>query len=170
MAHDDIAIIGMSCRVAGADSPSKLWDLLVSSRDVQKEITRFNVGGFYKANGGPQKGLTNVRHGYFMDEEIDKFDNEFFSIPPVEAAAMDPQQRILLEIAYEAIENAGIQLEDIQGTDTAVYTGNPLLPDTGRRSLCMPRLAPLFVQECLFLSFPFLSFLHKLTGFRNVYQ
>jgi acyl transferase domain-containing protein len=135
MGDNDVAIIGMSCRVAGADSPSKLWDLLVSSRDVQREITRFNVGGFYKSTGGAQKGLTNVRHGYFIDEGIDKFDNEFFSIPPVEAAAMDPQQRILLEIAYEAIENAGIQLEDIQGTDTAVYTGNFHFSNTERRSI-----------------------------------
>lgn len=123
MGDNDIAIIGMSCRVAGADSPSKLWDLLVSSRDVQQEIARFNINGYYKSSGGSQKGVTNVKHAYFMDEDVDKFDNEFFSIPPIEAAAMDPQQRILLEIAYEAIENAGIRLEALQGTDTAVYTG-----------------------------------------------
>ena len=128
MADDDIAIIGMSCRVAGADSPSKLWDLLVSATDVRKKITRFNIDGFYKTTGGAKKGLTNVRHAYLMDEGIDKFDNEFFSIPTIEAAAMDPQQRFLLEIAYEAVESAGIRLEDFQGTDTGVYTGTSESP------------------------------------------
>lgn len=121
--HDDIAIIGMACRVAGANSSSKLWDILASSSDVQSEITRFNSAGFYHPNGGTRKGLTNVKHAYFMDEGVDRFDNAFFSISPLEATAMDPQQRLLLEIAYEAVENAGIPLRDFQGTDTAVYTG-----------------------------------------------
>lgn len=120
---DDVAIVGMACRVAGADSPSKLWDILVSSKDVQSEITRFNAAGFYQPDGGSRKGLTNVKHAYMMDEGVDRFDNAFFSIPPLEATAMDPQQRLLLEVAYEATENAGIPLQDFQGTDTAIYTG-----------------------------------------------
>lgn len=120
---DDIAIIGISCRFPGADSPSKLWENLISSKDVQSEITRFNSKGFYKPDGGPRKGLTNVRHAYFIEEGVDRFDNAFFNISPLESEAMDPQQRILLEIAYETVENAGIRLEDFQGSDTAVFTG-----------------------------------------------
>ena len=120
---DDIAIVGMSCRVAGANSPSELWELLETSRDVQKEIVRFNSEGYYKPTGGKRKGLTNVRHAYFLDGDIDRFDNGFFAIPATEALAMDPQQRLLLEIAYEAIESAGMPLDDFQGSDTAVYTG-----------------------------------------------
>jgi len=119
----DIAIIGMSCRVAGAESPSELWDLLATSRDLRKEIDRFNSAGYYKASGAKRKGLTNVRHAYMMDQGIDRFDNGFFAVPASEAVAMDPQQRLLLELSYEAIENAGIPLEDFQGTDTAVYCG-----------------------------------------------
>ncbi len=120
----DIAIIGMSCRVAGANSPSELWDLLASSRDVQSEITRFNVNGYYHPEGGARKGLTNVKRAYMLDDDIvDRFDHAFFHITPVEARAMDPQQRMLLEIAYEAIENAGIPLQEFVGTDTAVFTG-----------------------------------------------
>lgn len=119
----DIAIIGMSCRVAGANSPSQLWEMLAASKDVQQEITRFNSAGYYKPTGGPLKGLTNVRHAYLIDEGIDRFDNGFFSIPPLEALAMDPQQRLLLELAYEAVESAGLPLDGFQGTDTAVYTG-----------------------------------------------
>ena len=120
---DDVAIIGMSCRVAGAESPSELWDLLATSRDVRKEINRFNSAGFYKASGAKKKGLTNVRHAYLLDHGIDRFDNEFFAVPASEAVAMDPQQRLLLELSYEAVENAGITLKGFQGTDTAVYCG-----------------------------------------------
>lgn len=120
----DVAVIGMACRVAGANSPSELWDILASSKDVQSEITRFSTKGFYHPQGGPRKGLTNVKCAYMMDDRaIDKFDNFFFHITPVEAISMDPQQRHLLEITYEAVENAGIPLEDFVGTDTSVLAG-----------------------------------------------
>lgn len=122
--NDDIAIIGMACRVAGANSPSELWDLLESSRDVQSEITRFNIKSFYHSDGGPRKGLTNVKRAYMLDNDsIDRFDHAFFQTTPVEASAIDPQQRMLLEIAYEAVENAGIPLDNFMGTDTAVFAG-----------------------------------------------
>lgn len=120
----DVAVIGMACRVAGANSPSELWDILANSRDVQSVITRFNTEGYYHTHGGPRKGSTNVRHAYMMDDEaIDKFDHAFFHITPVEAIAIDPQQRMLLEVVYESIENAGMELEDFMGTDTAVMAG-----------------------------------------------
>ena len=97
---------------------------LVSSKDVQSEVTRFNIQGYYHPDGGPRKGLTNVRRAYMLDDDaIDKFDNAFFYITPLEAEAMDPQQRMLLEIAYEAVENAGITLDGFRGTDTAVFAG-----------------------------------------------
>lgn len=61
---------------------------------------------------------------YMMDDEaIDQFDHAFFHITPVEAMAIDPQQRMLLEVVYEAIENSGIPLEDFIGTDTSVIAG-----------------------------------------------
>ena len=118
-----IAIVGMSCRVAGADSPSELWEVLCESKDVQSEIQRFRADGFYHKDGGRRKGLTNVRRGYFMNGGVDRFDNAFFSIPPTEAGAMDPQQRLLLELTYEALENAGIPLDMFMGSNTGVYTG-----------------------------------------------
>ena len=122
--EDAIAIIGMACRVAGANSPSELWHLLATSKDVQSEITRFNTEGFYHPDGGPRKGLTNVTRAYMMpDDAIDRFDNAFFQTTLMEAVAMDPQQRMLLEICYEAVESAGIPLDKFSGTDTAVYAG-----------------------------------------------
>ena len=121
---NDVAIIGMSCRVAGANSPSELWELLATSRDVQREISRFNVKGWCHQDGGSRKGMTNVKSAYLLDDEvIDKFDHAFFHTTPVEAIAMDPQQRMLLEVAYEAVENAGIPLDDFIGSDTAVFAG-----------------------------------------------
>lgn len=120
----DVAIIGMACRVAGANSPSALWDLLKSSKDVQSKITRFNIKGYYHPEGGPRKGLTNVSKAYMLgDEAIGKFDNAFFYTTPQEAVALDPQQRMLLEVAYETIESAGLPLEQFKGTNTAVYAG-----------------------------------------------
>ncbi|KAL8802209.1 MAG: hypothetical protein Q9200_006666 [Gallowayella weberi] len=120
----EIAIIGMACRVAGANSPSELWDNLLTSKDVQRRITRFNVNGFYHPEGGSLKGLTNVDHAYMLDDDaVEKFDNVFFHVNPTEAAAMDPQHRMLLELSYEAIESAGMRLEEFTGTNTAVFTG-----------------------------------------------
>ena len=119
----------MSCRTAGANSPSELWELLANSRDVQREITRFNSLGYYHTEGAPREGLpreglTNVKHAYMLDDDVvDKVDNAFFFTTPHEAVAMDPQQRMLLEVAYEAVENAGIPLDDFVGTDTAVFAG-----------------------------------------------
>lgn len=123
----DIAVVGMSCRVAGANSPSEFWDLLASSRDVQSEITRFNMNAFYHPDGGSRKGLTNIKDAYMLDDDkIDRFDHSFFQTTPVEAVAVDPQQRMLLEIAYEALESAGIPLENFVGTDTAVFAGKEI--------------------------------------------
>lgn len=123
---NDIAVVGMACRAAGASSPSELWDILANSRDVQSVITRFNTEGFYHPRGGLRKGSTCVRHAYMMDDEaIDKFDHAFFHITPMEAMAIDPQQRMLLEVAYECVENAGVPLEDFMGTDTSVMAGKP---------------------------------------------
>jgi amino acid adenylation domain-containing protein len=119
--REDIAIIGTSCRVAGADSPYELWSILASSKDVQKQITRFNGDGYYSGGKKGRKGLSSVKHAYLMDGDVSKFDNGFFAIGGHEAAAMDPQQRVLLEVAYEAFENAGITLESLRGSDTAVY-------------------------------------------------
>ncbi|KAL8994776.1 MAG: hypothetical protein Q9169_005338 [Polycauliona sp. 2 TL-2023] len=94
-ASPDIAIIGMACRVAGSNSPSELWDNLLTSRDVQKRIARFNIDGYYHPNGGPLKGLTHVDHAYMLDDNlVDKFDNAFFHVTPTEAASLDPQHRI----------------------------------------------------------------------------
>ncbi|KAI1271325.1 hypothetical protein F5Y07DRAFT_405762 [Xylaria sp. FL0933] len=122
---EPIAIIGTACRFpGGASSPSKLWDLLRSPRDVRTEIpnSRFNARGFYHED--PMRpGHTNVMHAYLLTENPLNFDTEFFKINASEARAMDPQQRFLLEVVYEALESAGLSIESLRGSDTAVYAG-----------------------------------------------
>ncbi|KAG9238233.1 hypothetical protein BJ875DRAFT_492652, partial [Amylocarpus encephaloides] len=119
-----IAVVGIGCRFpGGANDPEKLWDLLSEGRDAWSEVpkNRFNSRSFYHPNAGETQGMYNHHGGHFLEQDIAAFDSGFFGIPPFESQAIDPQQRILLEVAYEALENAGIPLESAQGTDTAVY-------------------------------------------------
>ncbi|KAJ6780946.1 hypothetical protein PWT90_05373 [Aphanocladium album] len=112
-AADRPCVVGMACRVPGATSPSTLWDNLINKNDVQRKMPadRFNVDAFYHPNG-ETKG-----------SDLGLFDAKFFNISGKEAAAIDPQQRISLEVVYEALEDAGITLEQIQGSQTSVYFG-----------------------------------------------
>ncbi|KAI1500633.1 beta-ketoacyl synthase [Biscogniauxia marginata] len=122
---EPIAIVGSACRFAGgATSPSKLWEVLHDPKDIRSKIpeSRFSAKGFYYANG-THHGHMNVLHSYLLSEDPRAFDAEFFSINPPEAQAMDPQQRLLLEIVYEAVESAGLSIETLRGSDTAVYAG-----------------------------------------------
>ncbi|KAJ3579181.1 hypothetical protein NPX13_g1377 [Xylaria arbuscula] len=119
---DPSVIVGLACRVPGASNPSQLWDSLVEKRDVRRRMPedRFLVENFYHPNG-TNKGTTNARYGYFLDHDIRNFDATFFGISGKEAEAMDPQQRLLLEVVYEALENAGITLDEISGSFTNDY-------------------------------------------------
>ncbi|KAJ5706143.1 hypothetical protein N7536_001832 [Penicillium majusculum] len=123
--NEPIAIVGMGCRFpGGASSPSKLWDLLNNPTEVAQDIpsSRFNVDRFYHKVGS-HHGTTNIRQAYLLSEDVREFDAKFFSVPPGEAEAIDPQQRILLEVAYEALETSGHTLSDLSGSDTGVFVG-----------------------------------------------
>ncbi|KAH7014276.1 uncharacterized protein B0I36DRAFT_397789 [Microdochium trichocladiopsis] len=118
-----IAIIGMSCRLpGGANSPEQLWDMLYEGRSGHGPVppTRWNADAFYHADPNARESVP-FKHGYFLRDDISAFDARFFRIPPRDANGMDPQQRLLLEVTYEALENAGMRLEDIRGSNTAVY-------------------------------------------------
>ncbi|KAH6680488.1 hypothetical protein B0J14DRAFT_683803, partial [Halenospora varia] len=121
-----IAVIGMACRFPGdATSPEKLWELLISGRNAWSEFPkdRVNIDGFYHPSGNRQ-GSICFKGGHFLKGDIAAWDAPFFSITSHEAAAMDPQQRILLEVSYEAFENAGIPMESLPGSSTGVYCGS----------------------------------------------
>ncbi|KAI2734306.1 hypothetical protein DTO013E5_10055 [Penicillium roqueforti] len=122
---EPIAIVGSACRFPGdATTPSKLWDLLRSPRDVLSEIpeSRFSTKAFYHPDG-LHHGTTNVRHSYLLSDDHRLFDAQFFGTKPVEANSIDPQQRLLLETVYEGLETSGIPMEKLQGSNTGVYVG-----------------------------------------------
>ncbi|KAI1298194.1 hypothetical protein F5Y03DRAFT_386702 [Xylaria venustula] len=122
---EPIAIIGSACRFAGGvSSPSKLWQLLRDPLDVRTSISdsRFNAEAFYHVDS-THHGHMNVLQSYLLSDDPRVFDAEFFGINPVEARAMDPQQRFLLEVVYEAMESAGLSIEGLRGSNTAVYAG-----------------------------------------------
>jgi hybrid polyketide synthase/nonribosomal peptide synthetase ACE1 len=122
---DPIAIIGSGCRFPGkASSPSKLWELLSRPEDLLTEIpsSRFNPQGFYNPDG-EYHGHSNVLHSYVLAEDIRAFDADFFNVSVAEATAIDPQQRLLMETVYEALEDGGQSMNKLRGSDTAVYVG-----------------------------------------------
>ncbi|PGH11972.1 hypothetical protein AJ79_04559 [Helicocarpus griseus UAMH5409] len=119
-----IAVVGLSCRFpGGADSPVSLWRMLAEGRSAWSEVPedRFNWRSFLHPDTEKQ-GAHNHRGGHFLGQDIAAFDANFFNIPIAEVEAIDPQQRIQLEVAYEALENAGIPIDRVRGTNTAVYT------------------------------------------------
>ncbi|KAJ5339489.1 polyketide synthase [Penicillium brevicompactum] len=120
-----IAVVGTGGRFPGdASNPDRLWELLLNARSTLSETPkdRFNVDGFYHPQA-ERAGTQNFREGHFMNRPIDAFDAPFFSITPAEAEAMDPQQRMCLEVAYEALENAGIQIDQVSASNTSCYVG-----------------------------------------------
>ena len=118
-----VAIIGIGCRVPGADDPASYWRLLRDGRDMIREVPgdRWDVGAFYDPDASvPGKSVS--RFGGFLDQ-VDRFDPFFFGISPGEAERMDPQQRLLLELAYEAFEDAGYPMPRLAGSRTGVFVG-----------------------------------------------
>src|SRR5262245_7300324 len=120
---EPIAIIGMACRFAGAPDLEAYWRLIHEGRSGVTEVPadRWDADAFYDPSG-ETAGKMSVRWAAFI-EGPDQFDPQFFGITPREAARMDPQQRILLEIAWQAMENAGRPAEELAGTKTGVFVG-----------------------------------------------
>ncbi|NQV52846.1 MAG: SDR family NAD(P)-dependent oxidoreductase [Flavobacteriales bacterium] len=122
--REPIAIIGMGCRYPGnADTPEEFWKLIMDKKDALGPIPadRWDNEGMY-APEWRRAGKISVNRGGFI-ENVDKFDAGFFGISPLEAQRMDPQQRMLLEVSYEAVEDAGLSLNDLNGSRTAVFVG-----------------------------------------------
>jgi acyl transferase domain-containing protein/aryl carrier-like protein len=123
-AQEPIAVVGIGCRFPGrANDPESFWRLLEEGVDAITEIPsdRWSVAAFHDPDPG-KPGKTYSRWGGFIDG-IDHFDPAFFGISPREAARMDPQQRMLLEVAWECLEDAGLPLERIAGSRMSVFVG-----------------------------------------------
>ncbi|MBO9533988.1 MAG: acyltransferase domain-containing protein [Solirubrobacteraceae bacterium] len=121
---DAIAIVGLSCRLPGGVSGSReLWEFLINGQDGIREVPEDRWGPFTPRTGAAAAVVQNLnRWGGYLDD-VSGFDAEFFGIAPREAELMDPQQRMLLEVAWEAIEDAGIQPGSLRGSATGVYVG-----------------------------------------------
>jgi acyl transferase domain-containing protein len=118
-----IAIIGMSCRLpGGANNVDELWELLHRGGQAWTPVPRdrFNEAAFYHPNPDNGNGTNCHQGGHFISGDLRDFDHSFFRLSSQQAAAMDPQQRLLLELTYEAIENAGLNIEELSGTNTSV--------------------------------------------------
>ena len=122
--HEPIAIIGMGCRFPGeANDPEGFWNLLHQGFDAVTEVPaeRWDVAAFYDPDpDAPGKYYT--RRGAFLTN-IDLFDAPFFRISPREAIKLDPQQRLLMEVSWEALENAGCASTEIMGKLGGVFIG-----------------------------------------------
>lgn len=127
--NEPIAIVGMGCRFPGGSSdPEKFWNNLLEGKDciVDVPAERWDSKRFYDSNRD-MPGKVYVKSGGFLEERIDEFDALFFGISPREAASLDPQQRMLLEVSWEALEDAGIDPDRLAGSDTGVYVGGFML-------------------------------------------
>ncbi len=121
---EPIAVIGMGCRFpGGASDPDSYWGLLHEGRDAITDVpaSRWDIDAYYDADPDAP-GRMYARQGGFVDN-VDQFDCEFFGISPREAAGMDPQQRILLEVSWEALERAGQPASDLRESRTGVFIG-----------------------------------------------
>lgn len=119
-----IAVIGMACRFpGGANSPEAFWQLLHEGRDAISEIPadRWDAQAYYDPDE-EAVGKMSTRWGGFISQ-VAQFDPLLFGITPREAATMDPQQRIILEVCWEAIERAGYAPDQLGGSATGVFVG-----------------------------------------------
>ncbi|XP_070560643.1 phenolphthiocerol/phthiocerol polyketide synthase subunit C-like [Ptychodera flava] len=126
--HRKVAIVGIGCRYAnGIDDAQKFWKMLVDGMDCTSPPPddRFDTSYFLYPGGPTNKvagKMYNQRGGY-LKYDVYSFDRQFFKIPPDEAEYMDPQVRLLLEVVFEGLEDAGLPPSHVRGSNTGVYVG-----------------------------------------------
>ncbi|MDY6988820.1 MAG: SDR family NAD(P)-dependent oxidoreductase [Thermodesulfobacteriota bacterium] len=120
---EPIAIIGMGCRFPGGSTPEAFWSMLQNGTDAigQLPADRWDNDALYDPNANAP-GKIYIRRGGFLDS-VDQFDPHFFRMSPREAESLDPQQRLFLEVGWEALEHAGLAPKKLAGTSTGVFLG-----------------------------------------------
>ena len=116
--REPIAVVGMACRSAGADSAAQFWELVRTARSVIAQVPTERVPGYTELTGDDE-GL--LRAG--LMGSIDRFDADFFGIKPAVVAAIDPQHRLLVETCWQALESAAIPASAVAGEDVGVFAG-----------------------------------------------
>ena len=119
--QEGIAIVGMACRFPGAPDVSRYWEQLLAGADLVTE-GRTDADYWLDRVGDPEAEHPAYRWGGYVDG-LELFDARFFGLRPIAAEAMDPQQRMLLETSWQALEDAGIDPEDLRGSRTGVFAG-----------------------------------------------
>ncbi|MDQ2958087.1 MAG: acyltransferase domain-containing protein, partial [Actinomycetota bacterium] len=122
MSEDGVAVIGMACRLPGAADPAGFWRLLRDGVDALGEPDESRQGWCVPDGDAEADGAGYLRAGY-LDRPAE-FDANFFGISPREAVSIDPQQRLMLELAWEGLEDAGLRPETLRGSETSVFVGS----------------------------------------------
>ncbi|KAH8703111.1 hypothetical protein BGW36DRAFT_422685 [Talaromyces proteolyticus] len=119
-----IAVVGLACRFPGsASNAANFWELLRSKKSAfsKPPSSRYNADAFHHPSD--KLNTLNAPGGHFIEHDLAAFDAPFFNITAQEAMAMDPTARMLLEVTYEALENGGFPIENLQGSATSCYVG-----------------------------------------------
>ncbi|MEV8545957.1 type I polyketide synthase [Streptomyces sp. NPDC051572] len=118
---EPIAVVGMACRLPGAPDVDAYWRLLIEGRDAVTEVPadRWNASALYHPDHA-EPGRATTRWGGYIDG-VDRFDPQFFGLSPREAVDMDPQQRLMLELAWTALEDYGTDPSALRGSRTGVF-------------------------------------------------
>ncbi|KAI0102777.1 thiolase-like protein [Nemania sp. FL0031] len=125
MAVEPIAVIGLDAKYpCDGDTPEKFYEFLLAGRSARGPIPpgRYNSAAFWHPDNH-RDGIIGGKEGHFIQGNVRAFDAPFFSVTPAEAASMDPQQRMLLECVYTALENSGLTMDAVKGSQTGVYVG-----------------------------------------------
>ena len=145
--NEPIAIVGMACRFPGANDIEAFWRLLEAGGNAVTEgVPGSGVGRWGLIFGDEAVQSEGCRYGAFVDD-IELFDDSFFRISPVEAQLLDPQQRMMLEVTWQALEDAGIDPERIRGSRTGVYSG---ISNDEYRMLVVDSAKPSEAASCLY--------------------
>ncbi|MFI7012226.1 beta-ketoacyl synthase N-terminal-like domain-containing protein [Streptomyces sp. NPDC050145] len=129
-----VAVIGMSCRTSGAETLTEFWDLASRAERRLRDVPADRWYGLDE-----QVAAANTPRAFLLDS-VDGFDARFFGIAPRMAAFMDPQHRLMLELAWHAVENAGLDPESLEGEPVAVFAG-AFMSDYGERMLARGKRA-----------------------------
>ena len=144
---EPIAIIGMACRFPGANDIEAFWHLLETGGNAIVEgVPGSGVGRWGQIFGDNAVQSEGCRFGAFVDD-IDQFDDAFFRISPVEAELLDPQQRMMLEVSWRALEDAGIDPDRLRQSRTGVYSG---ISNDEYRMLVVESAKPAEAAACLY--------------------